>query len=83
MTKPAVHYHSQERSVEELLFWWPTITRQASTDFAKGFAISIMAASRRRTWTPSAKQLGIMRRMVSDWFSRRGREDDDDLSVIE
>ena len=70
--------HDHHRSVDELLFWWPTITRKAGNDWAKGFAVSIMAASRRRNWKPSDKQLGIMRRMVSELFT-----DGNDDVVIE
>jgi len=72
----------QERSVEELIFWWPQVVRRAGNDWAKGFALSIMAASRRRNWKPTEKQLGIMRRMVADFFTSKGR-DDEDMALIE
>lgn len=57
--------HVTPSEVERLLFHWPVVTGQARTDFARGFTASIAKASRRRGWTPSRKQLPIMRELVS------------------
>ena len=67
-------------SLEEILFWWPSIIRRASNDWAKGFARSILKCSRRRNWQPTPKQLSIMRRMVSELFTHGN---DDDFALIE
>ena len=70
------------RNIEELLFHMPTVAKTASSDWAKGFALSVVQQSRRRGWKPSDKQVAIMRTMVSELFTVR-RSDDDDLSLIE
>jgi len=72
----------RELSVDELVFHMPTVARMAGTDWAKGFALSVVAQSRRRNWKPTPKQLGMMRRMVSELFTAL-RDDDDDLFLIE
>lgn len=61
--------------VERLLFHWPAVIRAAQEDWAKTFAQSIALQSRRRGWNPSAKQLGIMRRMVAELFQRAAEDD--------
>lgn len=63
-----------QRSVDELLHHWPTVCRLAEDDWAKGFALSIARQSRRRGWHPSAKQTGIMQRMVSELFTQADTE---------
>ena len=70
---------TRERSVQELLFYWPTVTRRANDDWTKGFAGSIAKASRRRNWRPTPKQLGVMQRLVAGLFAQA----DDDLQVVE
>ena len=70
------------RSVDELLFHMPAAGRYAGSKWAQDFARSIMVqASQRRRWQPTGKQLGIMRRMVSEMFQRRA--DDADFTVVE
>lgn len=72
------------RNIEELLFHMPTVARTASTDWARGFALSVVHQSRRRGWKPSEKQVAMMRKMVSELFTAsRAYENDDDLSLIE
>lgn len=73
---------TRERSLEELLFHWNAVINRAKDDWTKDFALSIAAASKRRHWKPSPKQLGIMQRMVSDLFVRRV-DDSDDGQVLE
>ncbi|WP_299129586.1 hypothetical protein [uncultured Amaricoccus sp.] len=67
-----------ERSVDECLHWLPTIARAAKNDWARDFARSIRAQSRRKGWNPTPKQLALMRRLVSELFAQ-----DDDLILIE
>ena len=69
------------RNVDELLFHMPTVARMASTDWARGFALSVVKQSRRRGWHPSDKQVAMMRTMVSDLFT--ATQDDDGFSLIE
>ena len=67
-----------ERGVDECLHWLPTIARRSTSDWARGFAQSVLAQSRRRNWKPSPKQLTLMRRLASELFA-----EDDDLILIE
>ena len=69
------------RTIEELLFHMQAAARAAGTAWARDFANSIATQSRRRAWNPTEKQLGIMRRMVSEMFTVR-RDEDDDLLLI-
>ena len=73
---------TRERSLEEMLFHWNSVCNRAKDDWTKGFALSIAAASKRRHWKPTPKQLGIMQRMVSDLFVHWAA-DTDDGKVIE
>lgn len=68
-------------SVEELLFHMHTVERLATDERTRGFAASIRRQSRCRDWQPTAKQLGTMRRIVSEIF--RHREEADDRVVID
>ena len=70
---------TRERSVQELLFYWPRVTRRADDAWTKGFSGSIAAASKRRNWRPTPKQLGCMQRLVAGLFA----QSDDNLRVIE
>ncbi len=70
--------------VERLLFHWPVVMQQADSDFTRGFSASIAKASRRRGWTPSPKQLPIMRELVRDLFTQDpGHDQEDDFALIE
>jgi hypothetical protein len=70
--------------VERLLFHWPVVMQQATTDFTRGFSASIAKASRRRGWTPSPKQLPIMRELVRDLFTcAPDQDEEDDFPLIE
>ncbi|MBY6163250.1 hypothetical protein KUV73_20370 [Mameliella alba] len=55
--------------LERLLHHMPTIAREATNEWAKSFAGSIVRQSKRRGWKPSPKQLSMMRRLVSDLFA--------------
>jgi hypothetical protein len=70
--------------VERLLFHWPVVMQQANSDFIRGFSASIAKASRRRGWTPSPKQLPIMRELVRDLFTQApGHDQEEDFDLIE
>jgi hypothetical protein len=64
-------------SVEELLWSWPTVCRCLPDGWAKDFALSIQKQSKWKKWKPTEKQLGIMRRMVSELYQTRGAYDAD------
>ena len=66
------------RTVEELAFHMPSVIQHAESNWAKGFAQSIVAQSRRRNWNPSPKQIGVMRRLVADLFT-----EPEDFELIE
>ncbi len=68
------------RNVDELVFHMPTIEGRAENARAREFAASIRMQARRRNWRPSEKQLGMMRRLVSDLFSE---PDNDEPILIE
>ena len=63
-------------SVEELIFHMPTVERLAADEWTRSFAASVRRQSRRRNWRPSPKQLGMMRRLVSEMFTHRAEPDD-------
>ncbi|WP_421906758.1 hypothetical protein [Mameliella sp.] len=67
--------------LERLLHYMPTIAREATNEWAKGFAGSVLRQSRRRGWEPSPKQLSMMRRLVSDLFAHG--YDEGEIDVIE
>ena len=69
--------------LERLIHHMPAVASRASSDWAANFAKSIMRQSRRKGWSPSPKQLSIMRELVSDLFRGDGNEEGDDLQVIE
>lgn len=73
---------TRERSLEELLFHWNAVINRARDDWTKSFALSIAAASKRRHWKPTPKQLGIMQRLVREMFVHWAAEGDD-AKVIE
>ena len=83
MTPPQT-FPLRPSEVERLLFHWPVVMHRATTDFTRGFSASIAKASRRRGWTPSPKQLPIMRELVSDLFAYApGQDQEDDFALIE
>ena len=62
--------------VERLLFHWPRVVEVAPAGWPRDFAASIARQSRRRAWTPSPKQAGLMRQMVSELFAYSDGEDE-------
>lgn len=83
-------YHSRQpfqkaasgAEIERLLHHLPTVAQLAEETWAKGFALSVLKQSRRRGWTPSAKQLPVMRQLVNDLFSRAS-DDEGEFNPIE
>ena len=67
-----------QRDLDQLLFHWRAVIGAAPKGWERDFALSIQRARKRNTWEPSAKQLAIMRRMVSELFTET-----DDLDLVE
>lgn len=63
--------------IERLIYYMPTVARLAENEWAKGFALSVTKQSRRKGWKPSAKQLSVMRELVSDLFVSGGDQEGD------
>jgi hypothetical protein len=66
--------------IERLLFHMPTVACLAPTEWAAGFAKSVIGQSRRKHWRPSEKQIVVMRELVSDLFRQ---EQEDDFQLVE
>ena len=83
-------YHSHQpfqkaasgAEIERLLHHLPTVAQLAEQPWIEGFAKSVLKQSRRKGWTPSAKQLPIMRGLVNDLFTRAS-DDEGDFNPIE
>lgn len=71
------------RNLEELLFHMPTVARVAKTEWAKGFALSVVKQSHRRNWKPTAKQYALIRQLVSELFSRPHDHADGEVHLLE
>jgi hypothetical protein len=68
--------------VERLIYYMPSVAIHAENTWAKGFAQSVVKQSRRKNWTPSLKQLSVMRGLVSDLFAY-ARDDVEEFNPIE
>ena len=55
--------------IERLIHHMPSVAIHAENTWAKGFAQSVVKQARRKNWTPSLKQLSVMRALVSDLFA--------------
>lgn len=62
------------RSVDECLFHFSAIARTSTDRWAKEFATSILRQSRRKGWRPTDRQLGLMRKLVSELFTHADAE---------
>lgn len=70
--------------IERLLHHMPTVARLAESDWAEGFAKSMVKQSYRKGWKPSPKQLSVMRGLVSDLFTHAPDPDQGgDIQLIE
>ena len=76
-------FPDQVTGIDELLFWWPSITRRATDEWAKGFCQSVLGQSKRRNWNPTEKQLSLMRRLHREMFTPAGSGGEDDPTLIE
>ena len=61
--------------IERLLYHMPTVAQCSDSEWAAGFAKSILGHCKRRGWKPSPKQLGMMRSLVADLFTDTGEDD--------
>lgn len=73
-----------EAELDELLtFTWPRVVRRVMAGdgdaWCKGFVRSIARQGKRRSWTPTAKQAALMRRLVAEV----GTQDDTGGEVME
>lgn len=65
--------------LERLLHYMPICAVQAENQWARDFASDMAKRAHWKNWQPTAKQIDVMRRMVSDLFSVMRDECDDDL----
>ena len=70
--QPAYIMPATPDEIERLVWYMPSVAERATTEFARGFAQSVVKQSRRRNWQPSKKQLPIMRDLVRSLFVRDG-----------
>lgn len=64
--------------VDRLLFSWGRVI-QGATGWTRGFALSIQRDRKKANWTPSARQLSVMRRLVAELPATCEPDDDPDL----
>jgi hypothetical protein len=70
--------------IERLLHHMPTVASSAQNTWTAGFARSVTKQSRHKGWAPSPKQLGMMRKLVSDQFTLAPDPDQEgDIQLIE
>lgn len=70
--------YTGDPEVDQLLFRWRRVIADAEDEWTRGFALSIQRARKRSGWTPSTRQLSVMRRLVAELPPGAG-EDDPDL----
>jgi len=58
----------KKHSLDELIYHMRTVASTTPSDWERSFASSILKQSKRAKWTPSAKQMRIMRNLVDDLF---------------
>ena len=64
--------------VDLLLHYMPIIMRSGGiSDWERNFCISVVGAGKRRAFTPSAKQIAVMQRIVDGFRESTMRHDDD------
>ena len=69
-----------QRCLDDLISQMPAIIRHSQSEWAKGFAGSILRQAKRPSWRPTPKQHAIMQRLVSDLFTGA---DAGDVDLIE
>ncbi|MGK7661970.1 MULTISPECIES: hypothetical protein [unclassified Marinovum] len=68
--------------IERLLHHMKTVGAAPTPSWGRDFARSITKQAHRRNWRPTAKQFGVMNRLVDELFNRTDQEEGD-LDVIE
>ena len=69
--------YTGDAQIDHLLFRWGRVV-QGAQGWARGFALSIQRDRKKPGWTPTAKQLAVMQRMVAE-LPMTGNDDDADL----
>lgn len=69
--------YTGDMEVDRLLFRWGRVVADAQ-GWARGFALSIQRARKKPGWTPTAKQLAVMQRMVAE-LPMTGTDEEPDL----
>lgn len=55
--------------VDRLVYHMRTVASFSDSEWAKGFALSMLRNAKRRTWTPTPKQFDMMSRLVAELFT--------------
>lgn len=61
----AAHAYTGDPEVDRLLFSWGRVIGSAE-GWTRGFALAIQRDRKRHGWTPSPRQLSVMRRLVAE-----------------
>lgn len=69
--------YTGDSQVDHLLFRWGRVVAGAQ-GWARGFALSIQRDRKKPGWTPTAKQLAVMQRMVAE-LPMTGNDDEAEL----
>ncbi|MBC9245153.1 hypothetical protein H4P12_00125 [Paracoccus sp. 11-3] len=72
----AEQFYTGDPEVDHLLFSWRRVIADA-TGWSRGFALSIQRARKRPGWTPSTRQLSVMRQLVAELPAVSGEGDGD------
>ncbi|WP_313138111.1 hypothetical protein [Paracoccus jeotgali] len=75
----AADAYTGDAEVDELLFAWGRVIGNAE-GWTRGFALGVQRDRKRPGWTPSPRQLSIMRRLVAELPAVIG---EDNCEVIE
>lgn len=62
------------RTLEELLFHIPWLSRNAANAWERHFAKSIAEKARLPRWRPTEKQIQVMQRLVANMFGENNQE---------
>lgn len=62
----------RRRSVDELLFHMPWLSRRATDPWERQFAASMAKKGRFRNWQPTQRQRQVMERLVAELFDGGG-----------
>lgn len=68
---------SAERPLSELLWWMRSIAGKGPTEWARGFARSMLRNGKRADWRPTPKQDRLMRRLVSEHIAELNAADEE------